>query len=195
MLRITFPYILLISLTALAGGILNTFESFLVPALTPVLLNVSLILCAVLFGWWGFRRFGPPKPAADAPRRSIVEHAEALIAKMAIKKDRYEFQMLLGVDPELPRRICHQPIDRIRRPLVAGGEGPQVVDGVTPEVDANRLVPLGRKLRAPSLLGILTPDSGSVETCGLNPTSQRRLSHRASRRRRRARRRGTRPAR
>ncbi|MBT8063543.1 MAG: murein biosynthesis integral membrane protein MurJ [Gammaproteobacteria bacterium] len=49
MLRITFPYILLISLTALAGGILNTFDRFLVPALTPVLLNVSLILAAVVF--------------------------------------------------------------------------------------------------------------------------------------------------
>ena len=49
MLRITFPYILLISLTALAGGILNTFERFIVPALTPVLLNISLIAAAVLF--------------------------------------------------------------------------------------------------------------------------------------------------
>jgi len=48
MLRITFPYIMLISLTALAGGILNTFERFLVPALTPVLLNVSLIAAALL---------------------------------------------------------------------------------------------------------------------------------------------------
>jgi len=49
MLRITFPYILLISLTALSGGILNTFDRFLVPALTPILLNVSLIAAAVLF--------------------------------------------------------------------------------------------------------------------------------------------------
>jgi putative peptidoglycan lipid II flippase len=48
MLRITFPYILLISLTALAGGILNTFDRFLVPALTPVLLNISLIAAAML---------------------------------------------------------------------------------------------------------------------------------------------------
>jgi len=48
MLRITFPYILLISLTALCGGILNTFDRFLVPALTPVLLNLSLIAAAVL---------------------------------------------------------------------------------------------------------------------------------------------------
>lgn len=48
MLRITFPYIMLISLTALAGGILNTFERFLIPALTPVLLNISLIAAALL---------------------------------------------------------------------------------------------------------------------------------------------------
>jgi putative peptidoglycan lipid II flippase len=48
MLRITFPYIMLISLTALAGGILNTYERFLVPALTPVLLNLSLIAAALL---------------------------------------------------------------------------------------------------------------------------------------------------
>ena len=48
MLRITFPYIMLISLTALAGGIMNTFERFLIPALTPVLLNISLIAAALL---------------------------------------------------------------------------------------------------------------------------------------------------
>jgi putative peptidoglycan lipid II flippase len=47
MLRITFPYILFISLTALAGGILNSFDRFLVPALTPVLLNLSLIAAAL----------------------------------------------------------------------------------------------------------------------------------------------------
>ena len=35
MLRITFPYILFISLTALSAGILNTFNQFAVPAFTP----------------------------------------------------------------------------------------------------------------------------------------------------------------
>lgn len=43
MLRITFPYLLLISLTAFAGSVLNSFDRFLVPAFTPVLLNLSLI--------------------------------------------------------------------------------------------------------------------------------------------------------
>ncbi len=48
MLRVTFPYALFISLTALAAGVLNTFGRFAVPAVTPVLLNIALI-CAALF--------------------------------------------------------------------------------------------------------------------------------------------------
>ena len=46
MLRLTFPYLLFISLTAFAGGILNAHNRFGVPAFTPVLLNISLISCA-----------------------------------------------------------------------------------------------------------------------------------------------------
>lgn len=41
--RIAFPYILFISLVSLAGGILNTWSRFAVPAFTPVLLNLSFI--------------------------------------------------------------------------------------------------------------------------------------------------------
>jgi len=59
MLRITFPYILFISLTALAGGILNSFDRFLVPALTPILLNLSLIAAAV----WLSQYFAVPVEA------------------------------------------------------------------------------------------------------------------------------------
>jgi len=44
--RIVFPYILFMSLVAFAGGILNTFSRFMVPAFTPVLLNISMILAA-----------------------------------------------------------------------------------------------------------------------------------------------------
>jgi putative peptidoglycan lipid II flippase len=47
MVRVTFPYILFISLTAFAGGILNTYGRFGVPAFTPVLLNLSLIGAAL----------------------------------------------------------------------------------------------------------------------------------------------------
>ena len=47
LLRITFPYILFISLVALAGGILNTWGKFSIPALTPALLNLSFIGCTL----------------------------------------------------------------------------------------------------------------------------------------------------
>ena len=47
MLRFTFPYLFFVSLTAFAGGILNTYGRFGVPAFTPVLLNIVLIAAAV----------------------------------------------------------------------------------------------------------------------------------------------------
>src|SRR4029078_9468673 len=56
LLRITFPYILFISLTALAGGVLNTYSRFSVPAFTPSLLNVSFIV----FALWSAPYFDPP---------------------------------------------------------------------------------------------------------------------------------------
>ncbi len=47
LLRVTFPYILLISLASLAGAILNTWNRFSVPAFVPTLLNVSMIVFAL----------------------------------------------------------------------------------------------------------------------------------------------------
>ncbi len=52
MLRLTFPYLLFISLTAFTGGILNTFGRFGVPAFTPVLLNLCLIAAALWLTPW-----------------------------------------------------------------------------------------------------------------------------------------------
>ncbi len=52
LLRITFPYLLLISLTAFYGSVLNTYGQFAVPAVTPVLLNVCLIVATLYFTPW-----------------------------------------------------------------------------------------------------------------------------------------------
>jgi putative peptidoglycan lipid II flippase len=54
--RITFPYILFMSLVALAAGVLNTWSRFALPAFTPVLLNVSFIAMALFAAPW----FDPP---------------------------------------------------------------------------------------------------------------------------------------
>lgn len=47
LLRITFPYILFISLVSMAGGVLNAYSKFQVPAFTPVWLNLSFIVAAL----------------------------------------------------------------------------------------------------------------------------------------------------
>jgi putative peptidoglycan lipid II flippase len=47
MLRLTFPYILFISLVAFAGAILNSHGKFAIPAVTPVLLNICMIAAAI----------------------------------------------------------------------------------------------------------------------------------------------------
>tara|TARA_B100000475_G_scaffold200553_1_gene185233 strand:+ start:3244 stop:4782 length:1539 start_codon:yes stop_codon:yes gene_type:complete len=49
LLKITFPYIFFISLVSMAGGILNTYGKFVVPAFTPVWLNISFIIAALFF--------------------------------------------------------------------------------------------------------------------------------------------------
>ena len=57
--RVTFPYILFISLVSLAGGILNTWSRFAVPAFTPTLLNLSFIGMALFAAPY----FDPPVAA------------------------------------------------------------------------------------------------------------------------------------
>ena len=57
MTRWMFPYIGFMSLVALAGGILNTWKKFAVPAASPVLLNIALIL-SITLGAPLFKRHG-----------------------------------------------------------------------------------------------------------------------------------------
>ncbi len=56
LLRITFPYIFFISLVSLAGGVLNTYNKFTVPAFGPVWLNIAFIVAALFFAPY----FDPP---------------------------------------------------------------------------------------------------------------------------------------
>jgi putative peptidoglycan lipid II flippase len=52
MIRITFPYLFLISMTGFCGAILNSFGRFAVPAFTPFFLNLSLIFAALVAAPW-----------------------------------------------------------------------------------------------------------------------------------------------
>ena len=52
MLRITFPYLAFISMTALAGAILNSVRRFGLPAFTPVLHNLAVIAAMLWLARW-----------------------------------------------------------------------------------------------------------------------------------------------
>lgn len=56
MLRITFPYLMLVSLTAFSGAILNTHSRYAVAAFTPVILNISMIAATI----WLAPQFATP---------------------------------------------------------------------------------------------------------------------------------------
>ena len=47
MLRVTFPYLMFISMTGAAGAILNSYNRFAVPSFTPILLNICIIFAAI----------------------------------------------------------------------------------------------------------------------------------------------------
>lgn len=52
LIRITFPYLALISLAGFVGSILNSYDRFAIPAVTPVILNLVLISAALFGSSW-----------------------------------------------------------------------------------------------------------------------------------------------
>ena len=50
--RLVFPYLFFIGLVATAMGVLNSLRSFTAPALSPVILNAVMIVCAVALAPW-----------------------------------------------------------------------------------------------------------------------------------------------
>jgi len=99
MTRWMFPYILFISLVALAAGILNTWRRFAVPAVSPVLLNVSVITAALLL----HERFSQPVYALAA---GVVIGG---VAQLAVQVPAL---MRIGMLP----RIAMNPLASLRDP-------------------------------------------------------------------------------
>ncbi|SFT57755.1 putative peptidoglycan lipid II flippase [Halomonas saccharevitans] len=102
MLRLTFPYLLLISLTAFAGSTLNTWNRFAVPAFTPVLLNLSLIGAALLL-----------TPLFEQPAMALAWGV--LIAGGAQLAFQVPFLARLGLLPRPWPDFAHSGVRRILR--------------------------------------------------------------------------------
>ncbi|HGG60023.1 MAG TPA: murein biosynthesis integral membrane protein MurJ [Gammaproteobacteria bacterium] len=100
MLRLTFPYLLFISLTALASGILNSYGKFAVPALTPVFLNLALIAAAL---WLA--------PLLDEPITALAWGV--LIAGLAQLAFQIPALWKIGLIPRPAFRRGHEGVRRI----------------------------------------------------------------------------------
>ena len=100
MVRITFPYVFFISLVAFAGGILNTYGRFAVPAFTPVLLNLCLIGAAL---WLA--------PVLDVP---VVALAWGVLAAGIVQLAfQFPFLAALGMLVRPRLRRAHKGVARV----------------------------------------------------------------------------------
>ena len=113
--RITFPYLLLVSLVTLYGGILNTLGRFASPAAAPILLNVAMMLTLGLA--WLF----PSAGYAAAWGVLLAGCLEALL----VGSDAYA----QGVLPRFARARFDDDLKRFFRalgPAVLGSAGTQI---------------------------------------------------------------------
>jgi putative peptidoglycan lipid II flippase len=116
MLRITFPYIFFIALTAFAGGILNSYSQFSVPAFTPVLLNLCLISAAI----WASPYFEHP----------VVALAWGVAAAGLIQLVfQFPFLMKLGMMPKPQFKKQHEGVSKVIKlmiPAIIGSSMAQI---------------------------------------------------------------------
>jgi putative peptidoglycan lipid II flippase len=116
MLRLTFPYVLFVSLTALAGSILNAYRRFAVAAFTPVLLNVVMILFA---GW--------VEPRIDPPGLGLA--AGVFAAGVVQLCFQVPFLRSLGMLPRPRWDVAHEGVRRIGKlmlPAIFGSSVAQI---------------------------------------------------------------------
>ncbi len=113
MLRLTFPYLFFISLSALAGGILNTYHRFGVPAFSPVLLNLVMI---------GFAAFVAPYYA----RPGMALAAGVFAAGLVQLGFMFPFLRRIGMVPRPRWGWSHEGVRRIMKLMVPAVFGSSV---------------------------------------------------------------------
>lgn len=116
MLRITFPYLLFISLTAFAGGILNAYGRFAVPAFTPTFLNLAMIAAAL---WLA--------PHMDQPITALAWGV--FVAGVVQLLFQWPYLRKLGLLPRFRFKRAHEGVKRVLRlmlPVMFGSSVAQI---------------------------------------------------------------------
>ena len=109
--RLTFPYCLLIALTALAGAVLNTLRVYWLPASVPIYLNLAIIAGAVA-AWL----LHLPEPAVALALGVVAGGLlQVLVQLPALRRQGMPFGVRLGFNHPGVRRVA-----RLMLPAVAG---------------------------------------------------------------------------
>src|SRR5690606_20988631 len=114
MLRLTFPYLLFISLTALAGSILNAYRRFAVAAFTPVVLNAVLIV-TIAFA----------VPRAEDPALALA--GGVFVAGLVQLALQIPFLLRLGLLPRPRLGLAHEGVRRVYRLMLPAMFGSSVM--------------------------------------------------------------------
>ncbi|MCH2549750.1 MAG: murein biosynthesis integral membrane protein MurJ [Alphaproteobacteria bacterium] len=98
--RLTFPYLMFISISALLGGILNTLERFMATAAAPIALNLLLIgaLFGIMYGWF-------PDPGTALSSAVLLAGIGQLIWLSIIC-------FRTGLFPAIPKLVIDQKVKR-----------------------------------------------------------------------------------
>ncbi|MGY0557245.1 murein biosynthesis integral membrane protein MurJ [Lysobacter sp. A421] len=102
MLRITFPYLVFISMTALAGSVLNSFKQFGLPALTPVLHNLAMIGAMLFLAGY-----------LDVPEKALAWGV--LIAGILQMLVLWPAMGRLGLRPRFKFNLRHEGVRRVMK--------------------------------------------------------------------------------
>lgn len=113
MLRWTFPYLLFISFTALAGGILNTYQRFTAAAFSPILLNVVLI---------GFAAFVAPLYARPGMALAVGVFTAGVVQLLCMLPSLMRIRLM----PRPKLGFAHPGVRKILRLMLPGLFGSSV---------------------------------------------------------------------
>jgi putative peptidoglycan lipid II flippase len=115
MVRVMFPYMMFVSLVAMAAGILNSYSRFAAAAFTPVLLNLVLIVAAI----WGAGHFSDPVQKAEVLAGGVF------IAGVIQLIFQFPFLMRIRMLPR-PRLGRHEGVSRVFRLMLPAMFGSSV---------------------------------------------------------------------
>ena len=169
------PYMVLVCLAALMGGLLNVLQRFAVHALTAVWLNLAMILSLLVGGWWlGLR--GDKLALALCAGVLAGGVAQLLVPMVALWRENWRWRF------DFSHTVRLSELNRIFLPAVAGAAVMQVNvlvsrmlafglndTGVTALYLANRLVELPLGVFAIAVATVIFPNLALLAAAGDKP--------------------------